>query len=106
MDALKFSEMLSDKHITNLKKLKYKYPDDFEEFINILKSSFYEKLPLNDFDGKNLVYLTSCTGVNLEAVKLLLPRRTPPMPQMRLKRRSLRPRRSKALTSTAAACAV
>lgn len=71
MDALKFSEMLSDKHITNLKKLKYKYQDDFEEFINILKSSFYEKLPLNDFDGKNLVYLTSCTGVNLEAVKLL-----------------------------------
>ena len=71
MDALKFSEMLSDKHITNLKKLKYKYPDDFEEFINILKSSFYEKLSLNDFDGKNLVYLTSCTGVNLEAVKLL-----------------------------------
>ena len=36
-----------------------------------MKSSFYEKLPLNDFDGKNLVYLTSCTGVNLEAVKLL-----------------------------------
>lgn len=71
MDALKFSEMLSDKHITNFKKLKYKYPDDFEEFINILKSSFYEKLPLNDFDGKNLVYLTSCTGMNLEAVKLL-----------------------------------
>ena len=71
MDALKFSEMLSDKHITNLKKLKYKYPDDFEEFINILKSSFYEKLPLNDFDGGNLVYLTSCTGMNLEAVKLL-----------------------------------
>ena len=71
MDALNFSEMLSDTHITNLKKLKYKYPDDFEEFINILKSSFYEKLPLNDFDGKNLVYLTSCTGVNLEAVKLL-----------------------------------
>ena len=71
MDALKFSEMLSDKHITNLKKLKYKYPGDFEEFINILKSSFYEKLPLNDFDGKSLVYLTSCTGVNLEAVKLL-----------------------------------
>ena len=53
------------------KHTKYKYPDDFEEFINILKSSFYEKLPLNDFDGKNLVYLTSCTGVNLEAVKLL-----------------------------------
>lgn len=54
MDALEFSEMLSDKHITNFKKLKYKYPNDFEEFINILKSSFYEKLPLNDFDGKIL----------------------------------------------------
>ena len=71
MDVLKFSQMLSDKHITNFRKLKYKYPNDFEEFINVLKSSFYKKLPLNDFDGESLVYLTSCTGVNLEAVKLL-----------------------------------
>ena len=40
MDAVKFSKMLSDKHITDLKKLKYKYSDDFNEFID---TSFAEK---------------------------------------------------------------
>lgn len=71
MDAVKFSKMLSDKHITDLKKLKYKYPDDFNEFIEILKSSYYEYLPLKDFKGEKLAYLNSSTGVNLNAVKLL-----------------------------------
>lgn len=71
MDAVKFSKMLSDKHITDLKKLKYKYPDDFNEFIEILKSSYYEYLPLKDFKGEKLAYLNSSTGVNLSAVKLL-----------------------------------
>ncbi|MGN1421165.1 MAG: Fic family protein [Eubacterium sp.] len=71
MDAIKFSKMLSDKHIVDFKKLKYKYPDDFDEFMEILKSSYYEKLPVNDFKGNNLVYLNSCTDVNLDAVKLL-----------------------------------
>lgn len=71
MDAVKFSKMLSDKHITDLKKLKYKYSDDFNEFIEILKSSYYEYLPLKDFKGEKLAYLNSSTGVNLSAVKLL-----------------------------------
>lgn len=71
MDAVKFSKILSDKHITDLKKLKYKYPDDFNEFIEILKSSYYEYLPLKDFKGEKLAYLNSSTGVNLNAVKLL-----------------------------------
>ena len=71
MDAIKFSKMLSDKHIVDFKKLKYKYPDDFDEFVEILKSSYYEKLPINDFKGNSIVYLNSCTGVNLDAVKLL-----------------------------------
>lgn len=71
MDAIKFSEMLSDKHIINLKKLKYKYPDNFDDFISVLKSSYYNLLPINDFKGDHLVYLNSCTGINLEAVKLL-----------------------------------
>lgn len=71
MDAIKFSEMLSDKHIINLKKLKYKYSDDFDAFISVLKSSYYNLLPINDFKGDNLVYLNSCTSVNLDAVKLL-----------------------------------
>lgn len=71
MDAVKFSKMLSDKHITDLKKLKYKYSDDFNEFIEILKSSYYEYLPLKDFKGEKIAYLNSSTGVNLSAVKLL-----------------------------------
>lgn len=71
MDAIKFSKMLSDKHIVDFKKLKYKYPDDFDEFVEILKSSYYEKLPIKDFKGNSIVYLNSCTGVNLDAVKLL-----------------------------------
>lgn len=71
MDAIKFSKMLSDKHIVDFKKLKYKYPDDFDEFISVLKSSYYEKLPIKDFKGNSIVYLNSCTGVNLDAVKLL-----------------------------------
>ena len=48
MDAIKFSKMLSDKHVIDFKKLKYKYPDDFDEFVEILKSSYYEELPIND----------------------------------------------------------
>lgn len=71
MDAIKFSKMHSDKHIIDLKKLKYKYPDDFDEFISVLKSSYYEKLPIKDFKGNSIVYLNSCTGINLDAVKLL-----------------------------------
>lgn len=71
MDAIKFSKMLSDKHIVDFKKLKYKYPDYFDGFVEILKSSYYEKLPVNDFKGNSIVYLNSCTGVNLDAVKLL-----------------------------------
>lgn len=71
MDAIKFSKMLSDKHIVDFKKLKYKYPDDFDEFVEILKSSYHEKLPIKDFKGNSIVYLNSCTGVNLDAVKLL-----------------------------------
>ena len=71
MDAIKFSKMLSDKYIVDFKKLKYKYPDDFDEFVEILKSSYYEELPIKDFKGNSIVYLNSCTGVNLDAVKLL-----------------------------------
>lgn len=71
MDAIKFSKMLSDKHIINLKKLKYKYPDEFDDFMSVLKSSYYETLSINDFSGSNLVYLNYCTGINLDAVKLL-----------------------------------
>lgn len=71
MDALQFAAMLGDKHIVDLKKMKYKYPDCFTSFLQTLAAGYYKELPLSDFAGKPLVYLPSCTGVNLEAVKLL-----------------------------------
>lgn len=71
MDAVKFSEMMSDKHFVDFKRLKYKYPADFREFLDVLKQSYYARLPIKDFTGAELVYLSACTGVNLEAVKLL-----------------------------------
>ena len=58
MDAALFTKMLSDKSVLDLKKLGYKYPQaDMDEFVSLLKSSFYHPLPLKDFSGYELVYL-------------------------------------------------
>ena len=73
MDASLFAKMLSDKSITDLKKLGYKYPKaDLQEFVALLKENFYHKLPLNDFDGERIVFLESVTQVSLSAVRILL----------------------------------
>lgn len=71
MEAALFSAMLSDKYITDLKKLRYKYRSDFDDFLPLLKSICWEELPLYDFCGEKLVYLKSVAGTNLSAVKLL-----------------------------------
>ena len=73
MDAALFAQMLSDKKITNLKKLAYKYPQaDIPEFIGLLKNGFYKTVPLKDFRGNDLVYLEGITQVHLSAAKILL----------------------------------
>ena len=73
MDAALFAQMLSDKKVTNLKKLGYKYPQaDISEFIALLKSGFYKSVPLKDFHGNDLVYLEGTTQVHLSAAKILL----------------------------------
>ena len=73
MDAELFANMLSDKSILDLKKLRYRYPQaDMKEFVALLGNGFYKKLPLKDFDGRNLVYLESIAQVHLTAVKVLL----------------------------------
>ena len=73
MDASLFAKMLSDKSITDLKKLGYKYPKaDLQEFVALLKENFYHELPLNDFDGERIVFLESVTQVSLSAVRILL----------------------------------
>jgi Fic family protein len=63
--------MLSDKHSVDLKKLKHKYPDEFNDYLKTLKEGYYKELPLLDFNGNNTVFLSSCTNINLDAVKLL-----------------------------------
>lgn len=73
MDAALFAQMLSDKKVTNLKKLAYKYPQaDIPEFIALLKNGFYKSVPLKDFHGSDLVYLEGTTQVHLSAAKILL----------------------------------
>ena len=58
MEASLFAKMLSDKKLTDLKKLGYKYPQaDIQEFIGLLKTGFYKPLPLKDFRGNRIVYL-------------------------------------------------
>ena len=73
MDAALFAQMLSDKKVTNLKKLGYKYPKaDIHEFIALLKTGFYKSVPLKDFHGNDLVYLEGTTQIHLSAAKILL----------------------------------
>jgi len=73
MDAALFTEMLSDKKVTNLKKLGYKYPQaDIHEFVALLKNGFYKPVSLKDFHGHDLVYLEGTTQVHLSAAKILL----------------------------------
>ena len=73
MDAALFTQLLSDKKVTNLKKLGYKYPHaDIPEFIALLKNGFYKSVPLKDFHGNDLVYLDGTTQVHLSAAKILL----------------------------------
>lgn len=73
MDAALYAKILSDKSITDLKKIKYKFPDiDIKEFIALLKSSVYKTMPILDFAGNNLVYMENAAQVRMKAVKLLL----------------------------------
>lgn len=73
MDAELFTKMLSDKSILNLKKLGYKYPQaDLKEFVSLLQTSFYKTLPIKDFAGEPVVYLSGTAQVQLSAAKLLL----------------------------------
>ena len=48
--------MIKDKDFQNLKKLRYKYPADFDDFLVALKLLELKELPLKDFDDKNMVF--------------------------------------------------
>ena len=73
MDAALFTKMLSDKNVLDLRKLGYKFPQaDIKEFTELLKNGFYHSLPLKDFSGQNIVYLSSIAQVRLSAARVLL----------------------------------
>ena len=73
MDAALYTKMLSDKSVTDLRKLGCKYPDaDMKEFINLLKTGVYKTIPIPDFAGNDLVYMENVTQVRMNAVRLLL----------------------------------
>ena len=73
MDAELFTKMLSDKSLLDLRRLSYKFPQaSIEEFTELLKNGFYHSLPLKDFSGQDLVYLSNVTQVHLSAAKVLL----------------------------------
>lgn len=67
-----FSKIIKDKHFPNYDKLKYKYGEDFGEFLKVLDELYYTPLPLNDFNGNNIVYIDNFTPLSQNAVKLLL----------------------------------
>lgn len=72
MDAALYAKMLSDKNITDLKKLKYKYPSvNIKEFVDLLKTGVYKSMPIQDFAGKDLVYMENVAQVRMNAVRLL-----------------------------------
>ena len=73
MDAALFAKILSDKSVTDLKKLKYKYPDmDIKELLELFKATVHKPLPISDFYGNDVVYMESVARVRMSAVKLLL----------------------------------
>ena len=72
MDIKLFSKMLKDNHFGNLEKMKYKYREDFSEFLQTLSELYYKELPLSDFNGNNLVFIENHAAVSQNAVKLLL----------------------------------
>lgn len=72
MDITLFTKILRDKHFCNYEKLRYKYINDFDEFLYTLKELYYVTLPLSDFGGKNIVFNESVASVNQNAIKMLM----------------------------------
>ncbi len=71
MNISKFTTILNDKYFCNLKKLKYKYSEDFDEFLSIFKEMYLKSVDLSDFNGNNIVF-SDFFSVNLKSIKLLL----------------------------------
>ena len=72
MDASLYVKILTDKNITDLKKIKYEYPGtNIDEIIELFKSSVFKTLPIPDFSGNDLVFMENITQIRMNAFKLL-----------------------------------
>jgi Fic family protein len=71
MNISEFTTILNDKHFCNLKKLKYKYPVLFDEFLSEFKKLYLKPIELLDFNGDNVV-TSQLSAINNKSVKLLL----------------------------------
>lgn len=73
MDGMKFAKMLSDKHLSELDRMAYKYSAaDVREFSEILRQNFAQPLPLVDFAGQALVCLPNLAQISTKSMKQLL----------------------------------
>ena len=75
MDIKKFTEILTDENLYNFEKMSHKYRKRFELFLENLKDLYYEKLPLFDESGNNIVFINSHAKLSQNTVKLLLKNR-------------------------------
>lgn len=71
MDIQLFYKMFNDKYSSNYSKLKYKYPDDFEDYLKSLGEFYYKKINLLDFQGNNLVFFNNI-DIDQNIIKTLL----------------------------------
>lgn len=72
MDIKIFTEMLNDKAFTDYKKMKYKYSENFKDFLEAYTQLYCEELPLYDFWGKKVIFAPNIATINQNTVKLLL----------------------------------
>ena len=72
MDINLFMKMFNDKHFCDYKKMKYKYGENFGDFLTALREFYYKELPLSDFDGKSVVFIETAASLKQNTVKLLL----------------------------------
>ncbi|MDD2393613.1 MAG: Fic family protein, partial [Eubacteriales bacterium] len=73
MEAKLFAKMISDPHLSDLKKMKYKYSTQaVDEMISLMRSSIYKTLDIDDFNGISLVYRDTKAGIHIDSVKQML----------------------------------
>lgn len=71
MDIQKFFQIISDKHFSDYKKMQYKYGEIFDNFLENFAEMYYLSLPLNDFDGKGIVFSEHIPAIKKSINKLL-----------------------------------